>query len=130
MNTKNAKNESNLHIAMHYYNAMLAKDFDTMASYLHDDVHFISPLVQMQGKEAVILAAKNLSQILDNIEIRAQFANDDQIMLAYDFLFHTLNLNLRSAVLMDFKNAHITKIELFFDGGLLQQKKAEIFSQK
>lgn len=121
MNTTKSEHENNLQVAEGYYNAMLAKDFDTMASYLHDDVTFIGPLAQMQGKEAIVLAARNLSQILDKIEIRAKFANGDQIMMAYDFIFPMLNLNLRSAVLMDFKDRKITKIELFFDGRPFQQ---------
>jgi hypothetical protein len=37
----------NLNLAESYYNAMLAKDFDKMAGYLHDNVHFIGPLAEM-----------------------------------------------------------------------------------
>ncbi|HJN37508.1 MAG TPA: nuclear transport factor 2 family protein [Gammaproteobacteria bacterium] len=127
MDTTNSENEKNLHVAKSYYSAMLAKDFNTLASYLHDNVHFMGPLAELQGKEAVVLAAKNLSQILDNIEIRSTFASGNQIMFAYDFSFPTLNLNLRSAVLMDFKKGQITKIELFYDGRPFEQKKKEIF---
>ncbi|ETZ04422.1 hypothetical protein K737_301171 [Holospora undulata HU1] len=36
MNTTN-----NLGLAESYYTAMLAKDFDKMAGYLHENVHFI-----------------------------------------------------------------------------------------
>ncbi len=123
MKSTKSENEQNLQVAESYYSAMLAKDFDTMSSYLHDEVRFIGPLAEMQGKETVVIAAKNLSQILDKIKIRSKFANGNQIMLAYDFLFPTLNLNLRSAVLMDFKNGQIAKIELFYDGSPFQQKK-------
>jgi len=49
----------NLDLAESYYNAMLAKDFDKMASYLHDNVHFIGPLAEMHGKESVVAAAKH-----------------------------------------------------------------------
>ncbi len=37
----------NLNLAENYYNAMLAKDFDKMANYLDDNVHFIGPLAEM-----------------------------------------------------------------------------------
>ena len=40
MNTTNFESDNNLKSAENYYNAMLAKDFDKMASYLHDNVHF------------------------------------------------------------------------------------------
>ena len=128
MSTINSENEKNLTVALSYYNAMLAKDFDTMASYLHDDVHFIGPLAEMHGIDEVVLAAKNLCQILDTIEIRSKFVGGNQIMLAYDFLFGALDLKLRAAVLMDFKNGQIARIELFFDGRPLEKKKDEIFT--
>ena len=35
-----------LSLASSYYNAILAKDFDKMASYLHDHVYFIGPLAE------------------------------------------------------------------------------------
>ncbi len=41
MNTTNFESDNNLKSAENYYNAMLAKDFDKMTSYLHDNVHFI-----------------------------------------------------------------------------------------
>lgn len=47
MNTTHVENDNNLNIAEIYYSATLSKDFDTMASYLHDDVHFIGPLAEM-----------------------------------------------------------------------------------
>lgn len=46
MNTSVFEANDNLAIAESYYNAMLAKDFDKMAGYLHDNVHFIGPLAE------------------------------------------------------------------------------------
>lgn len=76
----------NLSLAENYYNAMLAKDFDKMANYLHDNVHFIGPLAEMHGKNAVVTAAKNFGGILQDIQIRSRFADGDQIMFAYDMV--------------------------------------------
>ncbi len=129
MSTINIKNENIVHLAESYYRAMLAKDFDSMGSYLHDNVHFIGPLAEMRGKESVVLAAKNLSKILTEINIRSKFLSGNQVMLVYDFLFSTLNLNLRSAGLLDFTNGKISKIELFYDGRPFEKKKDEIFMQ-
>ena len=50
-----------LAMAENYYKSMLAQDFDLMASYLHEQVHFIGPLAQMHEKESVVAAAKNFS---------------------------------------------------------------------
>lgn len=116
MNTTNSESENNLKSAENYYNALLAKDFDKMASYLARNIHFISPLAEMQGKEAVISAAKGLGQILENIKIRSKFTHQNQIMFAYDFMFPEPICELRAAVLMEFTNQLISKIELFFDG--------------
>lgn len=120
--------DNNLKIAENYYDTMLKKDFDTMASYLHKDVHLISPLAEIRGKEEVVLAAKNLSQLLQEIQIRSKFASNNQIMLAYDFIFPDPIGFLRAAVLMEFNNELIFKIELFYDGRPFVEKRNEIFT--
>jgi hypothetical protein len=113
-----------------YYRLMLEKDFDAMGQYLHPNVHFIGPLAEMVGKEAVVDAAKKLSELLDTIEIRAKFSSDNQVMLAYDFMFPEPIGKLRAAVLMELQQKLITKIELFYDGRPFEDKKDEIFTQR
>ena len=130
MNTINSESDNNLKVAENYYSAMLKKDFDTMESYIHENVHFIGPLAEMHGKDAVVSAAKNLSQILGDIKIRSKFASGNQIMFAYDFIFPEPIGKLKAAVLMEFMNQLISKIELFYDGRPFEEKKSEIFSQK
>ena len=117
----------NLSLAESYYNAMLAKDFEKMASYLHDNVHFISPLAEMQGKEPIVTAAKNFGEILQDIQIRSRFASHDQIMFAYDMIVPAPIGKFRAAVLMEFTDRLISKIELFYDASPFQEKKSEIF---
>ena len=117
----------NLNLAESYYNAMLAKDFDKMAEYLHDNVHFIGPLAEMQGKEQIVTAAKNFGGILQDIQIRSRFAAGDQIMFAYDMVVPIPIDKFRAAVLMEFKGRLISKIELFYDASPFQEKKNEIF---
>ena len=117
----------NLSLAESYYNAMLAKDFDKMANYLHNNVQFIGPLAEMQGKEQIVTAAKNFSGILQDIQIRSRFAAGDQIMLAYDMVVPAPIGKFRAAVLMEFTDRLISKIELFYDASPFQEKKSEIF---
>lgn len=117
----------NLNLAESYYNAMLAKDFDKMAGYLHDNVHFIEPLAEMHGKDAVVTAAKNFGGILHDIQIRSRFADGDQIMFAYDMVVPAPIGKFRAAVLMEFTNRLISKIELLYDARPFQEKKSEIF---
>lgn len=117
----------NLSLAESYYNAMLAKDFDKMADYLHDNVHFIGPLAEMHGKDAVVTAAKNFGGILQDIQIRSRFSSGNQIMFAYDMIVPAPIGKFRAAVLMEFTDRLISKIELFYDASLFQEKKSEIF---
>lgn len=128
MNTTNAESDNNLKSAESYYNAMLAKDFDKMASYLHENVHFIGPLAEMHGKEAVVSAAKNLSHILRDIKIQSKFAHQNQIMFAYDFMFPEPIAKLRAAVQMKFRDNLIARIELFYDARPFEENKSKIFS--
>lgn len=116
MNTTTRENAGNLAMAENYYHQMLQKDFVAMAEHLDPEVHFIGPLAEMHGRDSVVLAAKNLSQILGDIQIRSKFASGNQIMLAYDFMFPEPIGKLRAAVLMEFTNQLISKIELFYDG--------------
>ncbi len=127
MNTTNSRN-NNLKVAESYYSTMLQKDFDTMASYLHDNVIFIGPLAEIHGKEVIVSAAKNLSQILEDIKIRSKFTHQNQIMFAYDFTFPAPIGKLSAAVLMEFTDKLISKIELFYDVRPFGEKKSEIFS--
>lgn len=117
----------NLSLAENYYKAMLAKDFDKMASYLHDNVHFIGPLSEMHGKESIVTAAKNFGGILQHIQIRSRFSSGNQIMFAYDMVVPAPIGKFRAAVLMEFTDRLISKIELFYDAIPFQEKKSEIF---
>jgi len=128
MNTTHSESDNNLKSAQTYYKAMLAKDFERMASYLHDNVHFVGPLAELHGKDAVVSAAKNFGGMLQDIQIRSQFAGDNQIMFAYDMVVPTPIGKFRAAALMTFANQLISKIELFYDARPFEEKKSEIFS--
>lgn len=120
----------NLIFAESYYNGMLAKDFDKMAGYLHDNVHFIGPLAEMHGKEPIVAAAKNFAGVLQDIQIRSRFAGGNQIMLAYDMVVLVPIGKFRAAVLMEFTDRLISKIELFYNASPFEAKKKENFVQK
>lgn len=128
MNTSTYQND-NLGVAENYYCEMLAKNFDAMAMHLHQSVKLISPLAEISGKTNVVDAAKNLRKILTHIDIRAKLCSDSQVMLAYDFFFPEPIGKLRSAVLMEFKDGLISRIELFYDGRPFNEIKNGIFSK-
>ena len=122
-------NTNNIKIVKSYYQNMLAKNFDAMAEYLHEEVHLISPLSEVRGRDNVVDAAKNLAAILENIVFNAKFSSDNQVMVAYDFMFAGAIGKLRSAGLIDFKDDKIIKINLFYDGRHFTKKKDEIFKK-
>jgi hypothetical protein len=123
------ESHDNLTVAESYYKAILAKDFDKMSSHLHDNVLFISPLSEMHGKAAAVTAAKNFGGILQDIQIRSRFASHNQIMFAYDMIAPAPIGRFRAAVLMEFTDRLISKIELFYDARPFVEKKSEIFEE-
>lgn len=122
--------EQNLNLAEVYYGALLSKDFNKMSNCLHEEVDFVGPLAAIKGKEHVVLAAKNLSNLIKDIHIRAKFSAQNQIMFAYDFLFPKPIGCLRAAVLMNFTDNLISKIELFYDGAPFLESANKIFKDK
>lgn len=122
MNTITSEHDRNLAVAETYYHMMLQKNFTAMEECLHPDIQFIGPLSEMSGRESVVASAKNLSQILGDIKIRSKFAHQNQIMFAYDFMFPNPIGKLRAAVLMEFTDQLISKIELFYDGRPFEKK--------
>lgn len=122
------KDTNNLTLAENYYYHMLHKNFDAMEKCLHPDVQVISPLDVISGKAVVVNAAKNLSAMLRDIQIRARFSANHQVMFTYDFIFPEPVGLLRSSGLIEFKNHLILKIELFYDARPLVEKKDDIFS--
>jgi len=115
--------ENNLiNIAIKYYDSILDKNFTFVEKVLHSDAQLISPLGNYSDKQSIITAAKKLSESLDTILIESKLSNENQVMLAYNFLFSKPELNLRAAVLMDFQNNKIKRIELFYDSKPFSEK--------
>lgn len=102
-------------LAEAYYNAMNNKDLPGTAKYLHPEVHFVSPLADITGKEAVLGAIKGFISYLKNLTIRSKFESGNQLTLVYDGDFPDPIGLVRTAVLMTFKDDLIIGVELFFD---------------
>lgn len=128
MNTNNQA--TNTDTAVAYYHNMIEGNFDAMADCLAEDILFISPLAHLSDKTAIVEAATNMTKMLSNIEIRAKLGVNNQVMLAYDFHFIPPIGALRAAVLMDFHQGLISRIELFFDARPFEMKKDDIFTKK
>lgn len=104
-----------LSLAKAYYQAMGEKNTSEMAKYLDPKVHFVGPLADIKGKEAVLDGVKMLLPFFEKLTIRAIFGSNDQVMMAYDLKCAVPIGTFRVAALLTFKNNLITQIELFFD---------------
>jgi hypothetical protein len=107
--------ENNLAAALAYYQAMNDKNLEAVARHFHPEVEFVGPIAQLRGKPAVIEAARRFSSLARHVEVRAKFANDQQVMLAYDIDFPEPIGICHAAVLIDFKDGLINRLELFYD---------------
>jgi ketosteroid isomerase-like protein len=107
--------EDNIAFAKSYYNAFNNKDIEAIARHLHPDVHFVAPMGESTGIDDLLGAATRLIGVLKSITIRASFGAGDQVMLAYDLNYGEPIGICRVAVLMNFKEGLIARIELFYD---------------
>ncbi len=104
------------------------KNGDNLEKFLHPDVQFIGPMAVVNGKAAVLEAAKKLIALIEGVTIRAKFGSEDGAMLAYDMIFPAPIGLLRSATLFTFQDGLISKLELFYDSAVMVKKREEIFS--
>lgn len=114
--------------AEEYYMLISQKSAEGMKKYLHPDVELYGPLASLKGKEAVIEATGNFMNAFKSLTIRAKFGAGDQAMLVYDVDLPGVAKAFPGASLMTFRNGFIVRIELFYDGGRVVEKREEIFS--
>ena len=107
--------DGNVRTAKNYYEAMNEKDLDQVGRLLHPEVEMIAPLVNVNGRSAVLDAANRFQAAVNGITVRSSFGSDDQAALVYDADFGPPIGICRTAVLMSFKDFLIARIELFYD---------------
>jgi hypothetical protein len=119
--------QRNVDLVESYYLAMGEKNTPEMSKYLHNDVEFIGPLVQLQGKESVIQVAQQLTSFYSSLNICSKFASGDQVMIVYDLDFRAPIGKFRVAALMDVRADLIERIELFYDGRPFEREMEHIY---
>lgn len=120
---------SNLNTVLAYYQAINEKKADEAAKQLHDEVQLITPLDEKHGKSEVLGALNGFCSAIESLSIRAQFAAENQVMLAYDIYFPEPVGQLRAAGLLTLEQKQIIRIELFYDGQAVLSQKDAIFSK-
>lgn len=120
--------QNNLAIAESYYKSIGMKDIASISQYLHPAVECIGPLASLQGRDAVIEATKNFTNLFNTLTIRAKFSSDDQVMILYDLDVPAPIGIFCVAALLTFRDNLIAKIELIYDARPFEKKKEEIFT--
>jgi ketosteroid isomerase-like protein len=120
-NEVNMCHKSNLCIAEAYYTAVGKKDISSVQEHIHPDVHLVSPLTEMRGKEGFLEAVKNLAGVFESLTIREVFEKGDQAVVIYDINFPAPINRSRCVALLSFQEGLITKFELFFDARPFQK---------
>ena len=119
---------NNVAVAEEYYTLIGEKNAEGIKKHLHPNVELYSPLAIVKGKEAVFKAASNFINMIKSLTIRAKFGAGDQAMIVCDSAIPGMVESFPTASLLSFRDELIVKIELFYDGGRLVEKKEEVFS--
>ena len=72
------------HIAATYFEAWKAKDFDTLASILHEDATFRGPLGTADSGEECVAGLKGMSQIVTDIDIAHVFVDGPNVLTWFE----------------------------------------------
>ena len=107
--------EQNVTTAKIFYQAYDEKNISVIEQYLHPDIHYLAPLGESSGKESFLVAVKRFLGIIKKLKIRTAFGSGDQVILIYDLHFGEPETICRTAVLMNFKDGLISRLELFYD---------------
>ncbi len=119
---------NNVALAEEYYTLVGKKNAEGIKKYLHPDVELYGPLATAKGKEAVFEATSNFMNMIESLTIRAKFNAVDQAMIVYNVDIPGIVKDFPGASLLSFRDGLIVKIELFYDGGRVVEKKEEVFS--
>ena len=98
-----------------YYIALGEKNIQKVSHYLHPNIEFTDPQETVQGKEAVLNAAKGFSEIFNALTIRSHFGSENQAVIIYEVEIPGLTKKLEAASLLSFSEGLISKIQLFYD---------------
>ena len=101
-------------VATAYFDAWKANDFDTMRSWLEDDITFAGPLAQLEGAENYMEGIKGLSQIVSDIVILKTFVDGPDVLTWYE-LHTTVASPVPVANWLHVEDGKITSLRVAFD---------------
>lgn len=120
---------NNMAIAELYYTAMGNKDISVIEKYASDNIRFIGPFAEFQGKQQYLQVSGNFIAEIESLNIRTIVGSGDQVTVIYDVHFPDPIGKIRGAALMDFQDGKVAKAELFYDTRAVERKRDDIFSR-
>lgn len=116
-------------LARSYYEAVGAKDGDTVASMLDEHVSFVGPFASLHGKEAVLTATTHFMDAFRSLTIQDVLTNGERAVVIYSVDMPDVSDDFPGASWLTFNNGRIQRIQLFYDGVKVAKKKDEIFGE-
>jgi limonene-1,2-epoxide hydrolase len=105
--------------ALAYLEAFAKQDLTTAATYVADDIEFVSPRVHLHGKADTLAAVGEFAQLVTGLDVVATVADGDRVLVMYDM--HTGPFGtIRAADYFEVTNGRITKDLLVFDTSALE----------
>ena len=71
-------------LAAAYFDAWLARDFETLRSLLADDVSFRGPLATIEGADDCVAGLRGMSQIMTDIVVHKRWVDGQDVITWFD----------------------------------------------
>jgi hypothetical protein len=101
-------------VAATYFEAWKAKDFDTLASILHEDATFRGPLGTADNAAECVAGLKGMSEIVTDIDIAHVFVDGPNVLTWFD-LHTSIASPASTANWQRIENGKIMDIKVTFD---------------
>lgn len=101
-------------IALAYLEAFGKQDLTTAATYIADDIDFLTPRVHLHGAPAYLAAVGEFAQLVTSLDVVTAITDGDEVLVLYDM--HTTPFGtMRAADHLTIVDGRITKDLLVFD---------------
>jgi hypothetical protein len=105
-------------VALAYLEAFAKQDLTTAATYVADDIEFVSPRVHLHGKTDTLAAVGEFAQVVTGLDVLATLVDGDHVLVMYDM--HTTPFGtIRAVDHLTLADGRITKDLLVFDPAAL-----------
>jgi len=109
-----------LEVARRYHRAWTLRNFEGAGRFLAPDLETELPLNQYAGRDDFLGALAGFGEIVDRVELLAEFENGDEALLLYDLEVNGVG-SLRIAEQFTVANGQITRIRMVNDTAELRK---------